>query len=166
MLQPAPVQTAYQQYINAGQVGMIASTTGWDIDTCIAEDPAGTGIGFARVVSQGTLHGDRSAGVGQLSGTNFRGISCADPTLSTLTFTDKYADGDNMAVLQRGDLWVDIENSVVAGADVYYNNTTGQLGGTSGGHTKIAGARWMTSATFTSGTVLAVVRLTQAPPGP
>lgn len=164
MLQPAPVQTTYQQYLNAGQVGMIASEFGWDIDTRICEDPAGNGVGFGLGVSQGTLHGDRSAALGALSGFTFLGVTVADQTLSTLTFTDKYADTDNMAVLVKGDIWVAVANAVTPEGDVYYNNTTGAFGATSGSSTKVANAKWMTTQATVGG--LAVLRLTQATPTP
>ena len=163
MLQPNPVQTTYQQYLTAAQNGMPATTSGWDVDTKIAEDPVGTaGIGFGLAVSQGTLHGDRSACLGGLSGKSFVGVTMADPTLPNITagFTDKYQDGDNMAVMVRGDIWVVAHEAVSAGDPVYYNATTGLLGNaslTSG--TAIDDARWMTSA---AAGALAVLRLASA----
>ena len=38
MLVPNPVQTTYTQYLTAGQNGMPATTTGWDVDTKICEN--------------------------------------------------------------------------------------------------------------------------------
>jgi len=159
MLQPAPVQTTYTQYLTAAQNGMPATTSGWDVDTKICEDTSGLGIGFGLAVSQGTLHGDRSACLGTFSGGNFIGITRADPTLPNITsgFTDKYQDGDNMAVHVRGDIWVVAHEAVAAGDAVYFNATTGLLGNanlTTG--TIVEDARWMTSAAAGS---LAVVRL-------
>ncbi len=163
MLTPGAVQTTYNQYLTAAQNGMPATMTGWDADTRIAEDLSSpkVGIGFGLAVSQGTLHGDRSAVLGNASGALFVGITMADPTLPNIdtTFTDKYQDTDNMAVLVRGDIWVVVENNVAPGDEVYYNTTTGQLGATSGGHTAIPSARWMTTATTGN---LAVVRLGQS----
>jgi hypothetical protein len=147
MLTPAPVQTAYQQYINWAQNGMIASETGWDIDTKICEDQLSpnAGIGFGVAVTQGSLHGSRSACLGQLSGGSFLGITAADPTLLNVTsnFTDKYADGENMAVLVRGDIWVIPKEAVTAGQAVYFDAVTGQLSNNSG-DVLVEDARWMT----------------------
>ena len=158
MLQPAPVQTTYTQYINAGQVGMPSTEFRWDIDTRLAEDPAAAGIGFGLAVSQGTLHGDRSACLGLLSGQVLVGVTVADQSLSTLVFTDKYSDGDNMGVMVKGDIWVAVENAVTPETQVFFNNSTGQFGGTSAGHTRVVNARWMTSQATANG--LAVLRLT------
>jgi hypothetical protein len=163
MLTPSPVQTTYTQYLTAAQNGMPATTSGWDIDTKICEDPAGTaGIGFGLAVSQGTLHGDRSACLGGLSGKAFVGVTVADPTLPNLssTFTDKYQDTDNMGVMVRGDIWVVAHEAVNAGDAAYYNTTTGLLGNsnlTSG--TAIDDARWMTTAVAGA---LAVLRLSSS----
>jgi hypothetical protein len=167
MLTPNPVQTTYTQYISAAQNGMLAASTGWDIDTKITEDISGNGIGFGLAVSQSYVN-DRGVVLGNLSGFNFVGITCADPTLPNLDsgaggipFTDKYQNGDNTAVLPRGDLWVVVGDTVVAGNPVYYNSVTGQLGASGiSNATEILGARWMTSA---SSAGLAVVRLTGAP---
>lgn len=160
MLVPNPVQTTYTQYLTAAQNGMPATTTGWDVDTKICEDPAGTsGIGFGLAVSQGTLHGDRSACLGGLSGKTFIGITRADSTLPNITagFTDAYQDGDNMAVHVRGDIWVIAHDAVAAGDPVYYASATGRLGNASmSGGTAIDDARWMTTAINGS---LGVVRL-------
>ncbi len=165
MLQPAPVQTTYTQYMTVAQNGMPASTSGWDIDTKICEDVGGLGIGFGLAVSQGSLHGDRSACLGTFSGGNFVGITVADPTLPNIRagFTDKYQDTDNMSVLVRGDIWVIAHEAVSAGDAGYFNATTGLLGNsnlTTG--TIIEDARWMTTAVAGS---LAVLRLGNAAGG-
>lgn len=161
MLTPNPVQTTYTQYLTAAQVGMPATTTGWDIDTKICEDlsvPA-VGIGFGLAVTGGTVHGDRSACLGTGSGKTFVGITVADPTLPNIAtgFTDKYADGDNMGVLVRGDIWVVARDAVSAGDAGYYDPANGALGNASvSGATVIDDSRWMTSAVAGA---LAVIRL-------
>ena len=140
MLTPDPVQTAFQRYINAGQVGMPATSTDWDVDTRICETSAGISFGLA--VSQGT--GDKGCIIG---GAAFVGVTRADPTLAQaagVTTVDKYALGDNVAVHVRGDIWVTAEDAVAAGDAVYYDTTTGTLGHSGG--TVIEDARWMTSA--------------------
>lgn len=158
MLTPGPVQSTYSQYLQAAQNGMLASTSGYDVDTKIIEDASGNGIGFGLAVSQSYVT-DRGAVLGQLSGFAFVGITVSDVTLPNLsaTFTDKYADKDNAGVLVRGDLWVTSSTIVAAGGNVYFNSVTGALGASSiSNAVLIKGARWMTSAAAAG---LAVVRL-------
>jgi hypothetical protein len=153
MLQASgPVQSTYSRYEPVGSVGTPASETGYDVDTKIFEEHASpaAGVGFGVVVRQGTA--DRGARLGG-SG-DVLGITMANPTQNVSVFTDKYAGGDNMPVMIRGDLWVITEAAVVAGEALYYNTSTGVLGHSGG--TAILGGRWMTSA---SAGQLAVVRL-------
>jgi hypothetical protein len=168
MITPNPVQTTYQQYEGPGQVGMVASSLDNDIITRIAEDPAGTGIGFGLVVCQGTVS-DYAATLGELSGGAVIGITIADPTLPNLNdvsgkFTDKYSDKDNMAVMIKGDVWVAPNGNVSAGGDVYFDSVTGRLGpSTISNATHIANARWVTTYpsndTLVTTGDLAIVRL-------
>jgi hypothetical protein len=165
MLTPLPLQTTYQQYETVAQVGMPASMTGWDADNRIAED-LGSGIPFGRAVCQGTAS-DKAATLGQLSGGEFIGITMADDTLplSTTRPVDTFEDTDNMAVLVRGDIWVAPVGTVAAGAQVYYNSVTGQLGPSGiSNAVLITHGRWETSSPNTSQPLvnfngLAVVRL-------
>lgn len=143
----APVQTTYAENITKGAAGMPASMSGWDNDTRIVETDAGIGFGLA--VSQGA-ESDRGAVLG---GADFVGISVRDNTLAANN-EDTYLDGQNMAVMVRGDIWVVAEDAVAVGDAVEYNATTGALG--SDGGTAIANARWMTSAGAGG---LAIVRL-------
>lgn len=171
MLTPSPVQTTFNRYINVGQVGMPATTTGWDISTRIAEDPTLTdGIPFGVVVCQGTLHGNRSAGLGELSGSVVIGVTVADHTLPPLTTgvpADHYSDGDNMGVLTRGDIWVSAGDTVAAGGAVYFNSSTGQLGASGiSNAVLLKGAMWLTANNLAASDILsaevgtlAVVRL-------
>jgi hypothetical protein len=114
------LQTTYNRYMSA--------------DTKQAEG----NIGFGVVVSKG------SADDGVLAaGTLFVGVSIRDVTLDHAT-ADRYEDGDNVAVMTRGDIWVAVEDAVVAQTAVKYNTSTGALG--SDGGTTISGAVWKTSA--------------------
>lgn len=169
MLRPSgPVQASYAQFMSPAQNGIIASMTDYSIDTRLGEDPAGNGIPFGRALCQGTSHGTRSASLGALSGGEFVGISVADPGLPNLstTFTDKYADGENMACLTRGDIWVIPATNVTVGGAVYFNSSTGQLGDSGiSNAVLIANAKWMTSYPETDVDLVttgqfAIVRLT------
>lgn len=154
MLQASgPVQSTYNRYAAAGQVGTPANETGWDVDTAIFEEHASppAGIGFGLAVNQGAGdQGVRLAGSG-----GFRGITRANQSQPSSVFTDKYAGGDNLGVFVKGDIFVIAEAQVTAGEAVYYNAATGVLGHSGG--TLILGARWMTSTTGAS--QIAVVRL-------
>jgi len=159
LIVPPPVQTTYTQYINAGQNGMPATMTGWDVDTRTFEDISGgqTGLGFGLAVCQGA--NDNGCRLGLVSGRNFVGISRADHTLANVqqsanVAVDKYANGENVPVHVRGDMWVVVENNVTADSTVLVDAVTGQLGKTGG--TLLQNARWMTTATAGG---LAVVRL-------
>lgn len=151
MLQPSPVQSTYQRYLTAGQVGMLADEVNWSADTRTVETSAGIGFGLA--VSQGT--NDNGCILG---GSNFVGISRADPTLlrtdQVSDTVDKYLQYDNAGILTMGDIWVVAQNAVTAGEAVYYSTSTGQLGHSGG--TVIEDARWMTT---TAAGQLGVVRL-------
>lgn len=140
MLTPNPTQSTYTRYLTTAQVGMPATTGGWRVDTGLCESAS---IGFGLAVSQGSA--DRGATLG---GAAFKGITRADITLPNVdtTFTDKYVTGDNMGIHVEGDIWVSPENAAVVNAKVYFDATTGRLGGTSGGKTLIPGAKWMTSS--------------------
>jgi hypothetical protein len=153
MLQPSgPVQSTYTRYDAAAEVGMLASMANWDADSKIFEEHASpaAGVGFGLVVQQGST--DRGARLG--SG-GYVGVTMKNPTIPASVFTDKFAGGDNMDVLVKGDIWVVAEAVVTAGEAVYYNPTTGVLGHSGG--TLIHNARWMTHTTGAS--QLAVLRL-------
>ena len=167
MLTPAPVQTTYTRFMNVGMVGMPATTYGWDIVTRLAEDPTLTaGIAFGIVVSQGTLHGPRSAVKGIASGGLPIGITAADHTLPTFTGgapVDTYNDGDNMAVMTRGDIWVSAVGTVVAGTQVYYNSATGAVGPSSiTNATALVGAVWLTPEPLAASNIMATATGTLA----
>lgn len=168
MLRPsAPVQSTYNQYHSPAQNGIPATMTGWDIDARLAEDPHDAGIPFGRAVCQG-LVSNAAATLGALSGGEFVGITRADPTLPNTDpdFTDKYADGENMAVMVRGDMWVIPATNVSPGGAVYFNSSTGELGASGiSNAVLIANAKWITAYPDTENTLVttgrfAIVRLT------
>ena len=148
MLQPAPLQTTYQQYETAGQPGMSGSMVPWSIDNRILEDPTGNGVGFGFAVCQG-YKSDKGCTLGQLSGGAFVGITHADVTLplsSSLPAIDTFYDTDNVPVQTLGDIWVTPETTVAAGSPVYFNSVTGGLGDSGVSNAVlIENAIWITS---------------------
>lgn len=131
------LQSTYNRYHPKAQAGMPATMSGWIADTKnVAEDEE---IGFGLVVSKGPDADDDVV----LGGSLYVGVSIRDVTL-VHDDADQYEEGDEIGVLIRGDIWVQVEDAVVAQTAVKYNTTTGQLG--SDGGTTISGAVWKTSA--------------------
>lgn len=128
------VQSSYDRYAPKGANGAAASMRGWDADTKQAEET----IGFGLAVSYGTEDNGVVKG-----GAAYCGVAMRDITLVHTT-PDQYEEGDNMGVVTRGDIWITVEDAVVAHTAVKYNASTGQLG--SSGGTTISGASWETSA--------------------
>lgn len=128
------VQSSYGRYMTAGAAGQPADMHNYDADTRICES---TAIGFGLAVSK---TGNDNGCI--LGGTVFAGIAVRDVTISHDT-PDQYQEGDNVAVMVRGDIWVKVGAAVEAGRAVSYNTTTGVIG-TSG--TAIAGAAFLDSA--------------------
>jgi hypothetical protein len=149
MLQSQPVQTTFNRYLTPAHAGMVATTSGWDADTGIAEAASPNGIGFGLAVSYSGIT-DRGCVLGQLSGREFWGITMSDPTLANISvnpgFTDLYQEGENVGVFVRGDIWVLPLGNVTFGDAVYFDSVTGQLGdsGIANG-VALQNARWMTS---------------------
>lgn len=148
------VQTAYNVNQPVGYPGQPANMNTYTADSLICETVAGIGFGLA--VSQGANY--NGCVLGGASAAVFRGLTVRDVTLAANVVPDKFADGDTISVMFRGDMWVTVGADVTAGQDVTFSSTTGVLSSAaaSGSQFTIAGARWMTSAT--SGNV-AIVRL-------
>jgi hypothetical protein len=100
------------------QAGTIADMTEYNADTGIAEGD----IPFGRAVSRGSA--DNGVIVG---GSTFKGIAIRDVTIAHAT-ADRYEAPDNVAVLNRGDIWVQVATDVVHDRQAYYNSSTGEFG--------------------------------------
>jgi hypothetical protein len=152
MLTSSPVQSDYTRYAQPAQNGIRATSINFTTDTRIVEAISGgaDSVPFGRAVSQGA--NDKGCTLG---GSDFVGISVADPTiaLSQDLTVDEYPENDNAGIMVTGDLWVIVGSDVSAGGSVSYNTTTGVLGSSG---TAIDSSRWMTSASTGE---LAVARL-------
>ena len=136
--------TAYTETQRPGLEGQIA--TEWGMagnkrETRLVEGTAG--IGFGRVVSLGT--GVKGAALGGAIA-NMLGVSIRDITLVAMEGqgVDKYQNGDNMGVLNEGDIWVRNTAAVVAGTTVTYLAADGTFAPATG--VAIPGSRWLTTA--------------------
>lgn len=148
-----PVQTAYAETMKPGKAGMVANMTNWDGDTRLCETVAG--IGFGKAVGQGS--DAKGVRIGAAAATGFVGIAIRDVTLE-ISAGDKYLQGQNVAVLTEGDIWVVANAQVTAGQDVTFHKDNGTFStvAADSNNFAIAGARWMTSA---GAGELAVLRL-------
>ena len=129
------VQTSYRPQIAPAVAGMIASGTLESVKTYLCETVAGIGFGLA--VSQGT--GDTGVILG---GSSFIGVSVRDITWSSprsiriptrRTRWTSLAFETNVAVANKGDIWVLAGANVAAGNALSYNTTTGHFSTGTGG---------------------------------
>lgn len=137
------VQTTYTENQPIALPGMPADAD-YSADTRICETAAGIGFGVA--VSQGSA--DKGALIGGASAAVFVGVTIADKTINNDGGADGYNQYDNMGVMYRGTIWVQVPTAVNDGDDVTFNGTTGVLSSAAAGAGQfaIAGARWMTTA--------------------
>src|SRR5262245_21901088 len=152
------VQTTYATGLQPGLEGEIATMLDDDdVITCQVETAAG--IGFGRVVSEGT----NARGVVIGGATKAVGITVRDTTLIvTQTGTvDLIPQRANCGVMIEGDMWVRPVAAVTHGSPATYDSTTGQLNPAAAG-VAIPNSRYITSA---GAGALALLRLTASPPG-
>lgn len=136
------VQSTYPYVQQIALPGQIAHGDHFT-NTFICETAAGIGFGVA--VSQGTA--DKQAVLGGASAAVFVGVTVQDKTIPNAAI-DGYRQYDNMGVMSRGHIWVQVPSAVNKGDDATFASTTGIISSaaTSGTQFAIAGARFMTSA--------------------
>ena len=151
------VQTTFSNYMRGGVEGQVVSswTPGGGRETRTVEGTAG--IPFGRMVSKGTSHHGAVLG-GALVDT--LGASIKDITLiASLGQTgDVYQNGNNVGVLNEGNMWVKISANVTEGATATYLPADGTFAPSASG-VAIPGSRWMTAG---SSGGFAIVRLSRA----
>lgn len=137
------VQTTYTANMAAGLEGMVATMfdRAFSDETRLCETAAG--IGFGRVVTQGTAA--KGAVLGGATG--YVGITLRDVTLvkTAAQTVDLYQQTQNMGVMLKGDIWVRPVAAVAVGASATYDSTTGQLNPAAAG-VAIVSSRYMTAA--------------------
>ena len=151
------VQTTYSTGIRPGVEGGFATEWGSAVVTETRMVEGTAGIGFGRIVSKGT--GVKGAVLGgalaDILGATVRDITLIAQAGQTV---DKYQNGDNMAVMNEGDMWVVVNSAVTAGATVTYLAADGTFAPAATA-VAIPGSRWITSAASGG---LAIARLTRA----
>ena len=132
------VQSSYSERISPPTPGTIGGSD-YDVVTGISE-VADPGIPFGRAVADGTLS-DKGTILGGTT-TTFKGVSVKDPSQGAEV--DAYIAPANMAILQRGQVWVEPAVAVAANDPVHFDGTTGVFTNT-GGVGPVKGARYVTS---------------------
>lgn len=129
--------------------GMVSDTAPADIISRTVETAAG--IGFGKVVAQGTLDRGVKADVSGVSATVAPvGITVRSQATENLA-VNKYPQYDGAAIMRKGVIWALVTDAggVVAGDPVWLKKSDGTLSnadaGTSGS-IRLAGCRWETSA--------------------
>ena len=145
----ATVQTTYRNRHLPGRAGLVASGRAYNLSTGVA----GEDIQFGRALVRGADEGEVQTAVGTPGAdnvaTNFVGISVRDGNLTVGTDDPShYSEGDPVAVMTYGEVYVTAEAAVAVGADVTFDSD-GNLSSAapSGAQKRIPGARWMSAAT-------------------
>lgn len=144
------IQSSYNERIGVAVAGLIANLRD---SICRTKQLESATLGFGLAVCQGTA--DDGITLGGSALTKFQGVSVRDVTLVPDN-SDQYVQTNNVAVLQEGDIWVQIGAAVGPADAVYFNPTTGVFYKTSAGGAlgPIAGARWLKTAALADGIAL------------
>ena len=179
------VQSGYQETLNAGQAGQIASNAFCQIDSFVVKRTGATniaaGIPWGRgVKTVAVATGDEGAyeycdlgatvDSSPFATTSFLGVAIIDRGQIARTNTegesDSYEQGRVAAIANQGEFWVEVDGNVEVGNDVSVNTTTGRFStrAASASQAVIPGARWMSTnnpstALSATNTSIAIVRL-------
>lgn len=144
---PNNLQPNYVERQSEAVAGMPATMGQWDAITRTNE--SSTAIGFGLAVKRGD-DPEKCALAGAL--VDFLGVSLRDQT-QDIANDDTYAQYNNVAILTRGYVWVQVSGTPTQDDPVHYNATTGVFA-ISGGTGPIVGARWVKSPARASGIAL------------
>lgn len=100
-----------------------------------------TGIPFGRAVSRGTAENQVVLGGADLSA--FQGFSVRELTREGdgVLNAIQYDQNETVAVMRDGYFWATCTNASIAGQELYFDSTTGELSSGSG-DVQVTGARW------------------------
>lgn len=149
-----PVQTTYQETLDAGRAGQVVNTEAKNVISRTVETAAG--VGFGKPVAQGTQ--DKGCKITEAGDTAVLGITVREWSTDANN-PDVFSQYDSAGVMTKGVIWVDAAAAVNAGDPVWVTVATGaftNLDAGSGASVQIPNARWDSS---TAGAALAQIRL-------
>jgi hypothetical protein len=147
----AVLQNSFSENISYGYPGMEADGELSNIITRTLEGE--TACEFGRPVYRGTA----DKGCDLTVDANLLGFAIAQKGLPVTDdrAADTYAPGDNVAIKERGKIWVTSATATTDGAQVYVTSA-GAVTATSGGNTAATG--WFFEDTITTGGIVRIVR--------
>ena len=151
------VQSSYSENIRAGVAGMRANQE--PVVLISRNNAAAAAIGFGKVVQEAAAVGGATNDLNTVAmdADRYLGITMRERG-TTAENPDGWGVGENMLIMRKGVMWVEVAGAVTKGTDVTVTLATGVLGSAAvgAGVVAIPRARWESS---TSGAGLAKIRL-------
>lgn len=139
------IQTTYSANIRAAIAGARANMEPVDLISRTVQDVAG--VGFGKIVQQGTLDNGCTADLTGMTAQTFLGITMLDRGTRPET-PDKFAQYESARIMRKGVIWVQVGEAVTPASIPTVTLATGVIGDTAvgAGVVAIPGARFDTSA--------------------
>jgi hypothetical protein len=149
------MQTTYSNNIRPAVAGQRANMEPVDLISRTVEDAAG--VGFGKVVQQGTLDNGCAADLTGMTAQTYLGITVRDRSVRPET-PNKFAQRESAQIMRKGVIWVEVGEAVTPASIPSVTLATGVIGDTAvgAGVVAIPNARFETS---TTGAGLAQLRL-------
>lgn len=149
------VQSTYNETISAARAGMRANMEPVDLISRTVETAAG--IGFGKVVQQGTADKGCSSVLTGMTAQTYLGITVRERGVRPET-PNAFAQYESALIMRKGVIWVEVGEAVTPASIPTVTLATGVIGDTAvgAGVVAIPNARFETS---TTGAGLAVLRL-------
>jgi hypothetical protein len=140
------IQGVYKTQIDAYRAGQVITEEQHVLISRTVETV--TGIGFGRVVRQGTLDNACRSDLTGMTVDNYLGFTCWDRSVQPET-PSLYSQYESARILREGVIGVQASKAVAAGSFVSVSLTNGDLNSDAASATQviIPGARWETSTT-------------------
>lgn len=149
------VQSTYNETMDAARAGMRANMEPVDLISRTVETAAG--VGFGKVVQQGTADKGCKSDLSGMTAQTYVGITMRERGVRPET-PNAFAQYESALIMRKGVIWVEVAVAVTPADIVTVTLASGVIGKTAvgAGVVAIPNARWESS---TSGAGLAVLRL-------
>lgn len=149
------VQTVYNETIDAARAGARANMEPVDLISRTVETAAG--VGFGKVVQQGTLDKGCSSVLTGMTAQTYLGVTMRERGVRPET-PNAFAQYESALIMRKGVIWVEVAVAIATTDIVTVTLASGVIGKTAvgAGIVAIPNARWETS---TTGAGLAQLRL-------